>query len=87
MSRSKERYRKLSHSLMTMRWMLPDFIFGADASEIVWHEGWMRIDEEMDPEPAEKDSGGSNHTAEVSCRDRGIRRFSPFCGKGVKEVR
>ena len=26
------------------------FIFGADAGEVVWHEGWMTIDEEVEPD-------------------------------------
>lgn len=25
------------------------FIFGADSNEVVWHEGWMTIDEEIEP--------------------------------------
>ena len=26
------------------------FIFGSDADEVVWHEGWINIDEEVTPE-------------------------------------
>ena len=27
------------------------FIFGSDAGEVVWHEGWVNIDEEVGLEP------------------------------------
>ena len=60
------------------------FIFGADASEIVWHEGWMRIDEEMDPEPAEKDSGGSNHTGGSILQGSRNKTLSHFAGRALK---
>ena len=60
------------------------FIFGADTSEIVWHEGWMRIDEEMDPEPAEKDSGGSNYTGGSILQGSRNKTLSHFAGRALK---
>ena len=38
------------------------FIFGADAGEVVWHEGWMTIDEEVEPdyEESKNENAGSS---------------------------
>ena len=40
------------------------FIFGADVDEVIWHDGWILISEEMTVVPAEDDEdfdGGSIH--------------------------
>ena len=31
------------------------FLFGSDADEVVWHEGWINIDEEVMPETEEEE--------------------------------
>ena len=37
------------------------FIFGADTGEVVWHEGWVNIDEELSPEPDDDTHTGTNY--------------------------
>lgn len=32
------------------------FIFGADSGDVIWHEGWMTIDEEISPDFSDEDS-------------------------------
>jgi putative DNA primase/helicase len=55
------------------------FIFGADAGECVWHEGWINIDEEVnvDPYPQEEREGytGSGPILEGS-RNNTMSRFA-----------
>ena len=60
------------------------FIFGADAGEIVWHEGWMRIDEEVDPEPTEDDKSGSNYTGRSILQGSRNKTLSHFAGRALK---
>lgn len=60
------------------------FIFGADAGEIVWHEGWMTIDEEVDPEPAEGEDTGSGYTGGSILQRAGNKTLSHFAGRALK---
>ena len=44
----------------------------------------MRIDEEMDPEPVEKDSGGSNYTGGSILQGSRNKTLSHFAGRALK---
>ena len=60
------------------------FIFGADAGEVVWHEGWMTIDEEVDPEPAEDEDAGSSYTGGNILQGSRNKTLSHFAGRALK---
>lgn len=55
------------------------FIFGADAGEVVWHEGWMTIDEEVEPdyeEPKNEDAGSRTGPILEGSRNNTMSRFA-----------
>ena len=55
------------------------FIFGADAGEVVWHEGWMTIDEEVEPdyeEPKNEDAGSCTGPILEGSRNNTMSRFA-----------
>lgn len=55
------------------------FIFGADAGEVVWHEGWMTIDEEVEPdyeEPKNENAGSSTGLILEGNRNNTMSRFA-----------
>lgn len=55
------------------------FIFGADTGEVVWHEGWMTIDEEVEPdyeEPQNEDAGSSAGPILEGSRNNTMSRFA-----------
>jgi P4 family phage/plasmid primase-like protien len=55
------------------------FIFGADAGEVVWHEGWMTIDEEVEPdyeEPKNEDAGSGTGPILEGSRNNTMSRFA-----------
>ena len=55
------------------------FIFGADVGEVVWHEGWMTIDEEVEPdyeEPKNEDAGSSSGPILEGSRNNTMSRFA-----------
>ena len=55
------------------------FIFGSDAGEVVWHEGWMTIDEEVEPDYEEtesKDPGVSSGPILEGSRNNTMSRFA-----------
>ena len=55
------------------------FIFGADTGEVVWHEGWMTIDEEVEPdyeEPKNEDAGNSAGPILEGSRNNTMSRFA-----------
>ena len=55
------------------------FIFGADAGEVVWHEGWMTIDEEVEPdyeEPKNEDACSSAGPILEGSRNNTMSRFA-----------
>jgi len=55
------------------------FIFGADAGEVVWHEGWMTIDEEVEPdyeEPKNENAGSSTGPILEGNRNNTMSRFA-----------
>ena len=61
------------------------FIFGADAGEVVWHEGWMTIDEEVEPdyEEAKNENAGSS-TGPILEGNRN-NTMSRFAGRVLKK--
>lgn len=55
------------------------FIFGADAGEVIWHEGWMTIDEEITPDYEEaegKETGISSGPILEGSRNNTMSRFA-----------
>lgn len=55
------------------------FIFGADVGEVVWHEGWMTIDEEVEAdyeEPKNEDAGSSSGPILEGSRNNTMSRFA-----------
>ena len=59
------------------------FIFGADVGEVVWHEGRMTIDEEVEPdyeEPRNEETGSSSGPILEGSRNNTMSRFA---GRGV----
>lgn len=55
------------------------FIFGADAGEVIWHEGWMTIDEEIDldyEEAESKETGTGSGPILEGSRNNTMSRFA-----------
>ena len=56
------------------------FIFGADTGEVIWHEGWMTIDEEINPivetDEPEKQEGTSSGPILQGSRNNTMSRFA-----------
>lgn len=60
------------------------FIFGSDPDEVVWHEGWMSIEEEVAAEPEEEAESGSNYTGSVILQGSRNKTLSHFAGRALK---
>ena len=61
------------------------FIFGADAGEVVWHEGWMTIDEEVEPDYEEsKNEDTCSSTGPILEGSRN-NTMSRFAGRVLKK--
>lgn len=58
------------------------FIFGSDPDEVVWHEGWVTIDEEVNPEPEDEEpETGSGYTGGAIMQGMHIAASNGrFCG-------
>lgn len=56
------------------------FIYGADCSEVTWHDGWVNIDEEVQIEEEEEDNG----TSMVIPAGQRNNTLSRFAGRVVK---
>lgn len=56
------------------------FIYGADAGDVIWHEGWLNIDELLENFPAPANTGLSN-TIPKGQRNNTLSRFA---GRVVK---
>jgi len=56
------------------------FIYGADAGDVIWHEGWLTIDEILENVPAPTNTGYSNSIPE----GRRNNTLSRFAGRVVK---
>ena len=61
------------------------FIFGADAGEVVWHEGWLTIDEEVDPkEEAFDEEEESRYVGGSIVQGSRNKTLSHFAGRALK---
>lgn len=56
------------------------FIYGADCTEVVWHEGWVNIDEEVEITDEEEDASTSG-VIQAGTRNNTLSRFA---GRVVK---
>ena len=65
------------------------FIFGADTGEVIWHEGWMTIDEEISPEYSDEGSDAADGQTGTSSGPilQGSRNntMSRFAGRVLKK--
>ena len=61
------------------------FIFGADVDDVIWHDGWILISEEMKVMPAEEDDNfdGSSVCGPITKGNRN-NTLSRFAGKVLK---
>ncbi|MBR3375722.1 MAG: primase C-terminal domain-containing protein [Firmicutes bacterium] len=59
------------------------FIFGADAKEVVWHEGWMNIDEEVQPSYEEEEKPADS-SGPITAGNRN-NAMSHFAGRVLKK--
>lgn len=59
------------------------FIFGSDADEVVWHEGWINIDEEVTPEEDDGEAG-TNYSGGVILQGSRNKTLSHFAGRALK---
>ncbi len=60
------------------------FIFGADTGEVVWHEGWVNIDEELSPEPDDDTDTGTNYIGGPILQGTRNKTLSHFAGRALK---
>jgi len=61
------------------------FIFGSDPDEVVWHEGWVTIDEEVDPEPEDEEpETGSGYSGGAIMQGTRNKTLSHFAGRALK---
>lgn len=59
------------------------FIFGSDAGEVVWHEGWVNIDEEVGLEP-DDDDAGTGYSGGPILQGTRNKTLSHFAGRALK---
>ena len=59
------------------------FIFGSDAGEVVWHEGWVNIDEEVGLETDDADAGTGYSGGPILQGTRN-KTLSHFAGRALK---
>ena len=62
------------------------FIYGADAGDVIWHEGWMTIDEEIEPVFDDEAGGDAGSGSADSCIHQGSRNntMSRFASRILK---
>lgn len=60
------------------------FIFGADAGEVVWHKGWLKIDEEVDPVEDASDEEESGYVGGSILQGSRNKTLSHFAGRALK---
>ena len=62
------------------------FIFGADTGEAIWHEGWMMIDEEIEPvyEDASDDNDDSSSGSKIITQGSRNNTMSRFASRILK---
>ena len=61
------------------------FIFGADAGEVVWHEGWMTIDEEVEPDYEESKNENAGSSGGPILEGNRNNTMSRFAGRVLKK--
>lgn len=61
------------------------FIFGADAGEVVWHEGWMTIDEEVEPDYEESKNENAGSSSGPILEGNRNNTMSRFAGRVLKK--
>ena len=61
------------------------FIFGSDAGEVVWHEGWMTIDEEVEPDYEETESKETGICSGPILEGSRNNTMSRFAGRVLKK--
>ena len=59
------------------------FLFGSDSGEVIWHEGWTTIDEEVPAEEPEDEDGDWKPSGTISQGSRN-RTLSHFAGRALK---
>lgn len=62
------------------------FIFGADTGDVIWHEGWMTIDEEIEPvyEDASDESDDSSSGSKIITQGSRNNTMSRFASRILK---
>lgn len=60
------------------------FIFGADADEVAWHEGWIGIEEEVTVEAEEEESEDTGRNGGSIAQGSRNKTLSHFAGKALK---
>lgn len=62
------------------------FIFGADTGDVIWHEGWMTIDEEIEPvyEDASDESDDSSSGSRIISQGSRNNTMSRFASRILK---
>ena len=60
-------------------------IFGADAGEVVWHEGWMTLDEEVEPDYEESKSEDAGNCTGPILEGSRNNTMSRFAGRVLKK--
>ena len=62
------------------------FIYGADSGDVIWHEGWMTIDEEIEPVFDDESGGDAGSGPADSCIHQGSRNntMSRFASRILK---
>ena len=61
------------------------FIFGADTGECIWHEGWIRIDEEVTVDPSYKEENEKQVSSGPITEGNRNNAMSHFAGRVLKK--
>ncbi len=61
------------------------FIFGADTGECIWHEGWIRIDEEVTVDPSYKEESEKQISSGPITEGNRNNAMSHFAGRVLKK--
>ena len=60
------------------------FIFGSDPDAVVWHEGWMSIEDIVEPVPEEDSDAGSGYAGGSIPQGSRNKTISHFAGRALK---
>ena len=61
------------------------FLFGADTGECIWHEGWIRIDEEVTVDPSYKEESEKQVSSGPITEGNRNNAMSHFAGRVLKK--